>query len=133
MGYSDTMSTTVGVFLKNQLDLRSRKRTSYTLRAFARDLEVSSSWLSRILNGTRGISALRASQLSKRLHLSPSEEEYFIKLAESQFSRSRLKKASAQKELESWDNTHVEMADDQMCVLSNWNHFAIPFMRSFWE
>jgi uncharacterized protein (TIGR02147 family) len=120
-----SMNQSVGEFLKKELDQRTRKRKSYSLGAFARDLEVSTSWLSRVLGGTRGISGLRASQLSKRLQLSPAQENYFVTLAQSQFARSSQKKETAQKQLIAHDHVHQDVLEDQLIVLANWHHFAI--------
>src|SRR4051812_27150350 len=64
-------------FLQNELLNRVRRNPRYSLRAFARMLQVESSALSKILRGKRGISTSMLVKLSKNLGLGPAEIEKF--------------------------------------------------------
>lgn len=59
--------------LKNELAKTQLKNGSYSLRAYARDLNVCHSFLSKVLNGKKPASPRLAYQLGKHMKLSPNE------------------------------------------------------------
>ena len=59
-----------------------QKNESYSLRAFAKTLDVSASALSRVLNGDKGISLERAQTVAARLKLDDRETEYLFLLVQ---------------------------------------------------
>lgn len=87
-------------FMLRELERRQRKNPSYSLRAFARDLEVPSSRLSEILNRKMGLSETRAVALADKLNLSSSEREFFIDLALAEHARSAVIKEMAQRRVQ---------------------------------
>lgn len=77
------------VILQQLLCAKQQKNGRYSLRAFARDLKISPSFLSEVLNGKYGISKKLARQISECLHFDDSDAEHFCRLADSDFSDSR--------------------------------------------
>ena len=59
--------------LQNELLLRLKKNSNYSIRAFAKALEIESSSLSQIINGKRPLTLKMCQRLGKRLGLSPDE------------------------------------------------------------
>ncbi|MBO9666790.1 MAG: DUF4423 domain-containing protein [Bdellovibrio sp.] len=82
-------------FILRELERRQKRNPSYSLRAFARDLEMPSSRLSEILNRKMGLSEARAMALAEKLNLEASEKEFFIDLALSEHARSAVMKDMA--------------------------------------
>ena len=67
--------------LQNELNSRCRANARYSLRAFARSLQLESSALSRILSGKRKITPSMFQRLSERLALNPAEVASFVEVA----------------------------------------------------
>lgn len=63
--------------LISHLEARKTRNPSYSLRAYARDLALSVSKLSELLNLKKGLSPARAEIASKRLNLCGTEAERF--------------------------------------------------------
>ena len=74
-------------YLKTELIKRFQRRPQYSLRAFARDLELSPSTLSDFLNNKLGISEERISQLSKKIALENKHKEHWLDLVKLKFSK----------------------------------------------
>ncbi len=69
-------------YLKNELARRCKTNSSYSLRAFAKALEVDPGTLSRILNGQQALSFKMAQKVAAKLDLDPKQEtEFFRSLA----------------------------------------------------
>lgn len=56
----------VGRLLENELIQRKTDNSRYSLRAFARDLEISPGFLSHLIKGEKSLSPDKASGLSKK-------------------------------------------------------------------
>lgn len=113
-------------FLRECFDSRRARNPSYSLRAFARDLEVHSSKLSQYLNGTCGISAQRAKELAERLNLNKSETELFVLSAEAAHSRfTETRKLAAKKMEELLADTFTPINMEKFNLIRDWYHFAI--------
>ena len=65
-------------FLKNEFELRKSKNSRYSLRAFARDLDLEPSYLSKILRGERKLSLKSWQRLSIKLHAASSDDTHYI-------------------------------------------------------
>jgi len=114
--------------LKTHLESRCRTNSRYSLRAFARDLGMSSGRLSEILNGKLGMSELAAKQVARRLGLSAEETDHFCMLVVASDARSRVKRSKALSHLAQLQVHHNEMAQlqlDAFKVISEWYHFAL--------
>lgn len=114
-------------FLKDELERRSLRNPSYSLRAFARDLELSFSRLSEILNSKEGISIASAQKISKALRLSDTEQDFFINLILAKHSRNpHMKKKSIDKlkKLRS-ARKFLKMSPDFDGILSRWYYLLL--------
>lgn len=114
--------------LNEQLEARSAKNNNYSLRAFARDLELNPSRLSQILSKKKGLSEKGAEALAEKLGLNDREKEYFILSAKAQHSRSLKVKTEAQNSLSEKlspkkHSKRLELHDFEQA--HNWYHMAI--------
>lgn len=64
--------------LKETLEARKSKNFSYSLRAMARDLNISPSTLSKIMNGKYSTSEKMLSEIVEKLGLEPAEQERIV-------------------------------------------------------
>jgi len=100
--------------LLEELERRCQTNPRYSLRAFAKALNLSPSALSMILRGERGLSKNLASQVSKKLGLDPQMSESFI--------RNALKR---KKSINPESYKFNQLSLDRFAVISEWYHFAI--------
>lgn len=100
-------------FLKNELDLRIRQNSRYSLRAFARDLGVSPGAISEILSGKRPLTGKNAAKIAKNLGLNRVEEEALMNLPQ----RSKKQQVSLA-------NKH-QLSLEYFKAIETWYHFAI--------
>ncbi|MEK7691021.1 MAG: TIGR02147 family protein, partial [Bdellovibrionota bacterium] len=120
-----TRPSSVKAWLAGELESRCQRNPKYSLRAFARDLAISAPRLSRVLSGTEGISRSAATSLGKRLGLSKEETTHLCYLAESQFARSRIRRAQARKLIELRAGADSNLQLDAFKIVSDWYHFAL--------
>lgn len=86
-------------YIQSEFETRRIRNPHYSLRAYARDLNVSPSRISEALSGKRGISADLAQKLIKSLGLKGIDAEIFLLSVEAEHSRSKKHKAQAQAKL----------------------------------
>lgn len=91
---------------------RSRKNPSYSLRTFARSLQMDSSTLSAILRGKRPLTAKTANKLIAALKISDAVQAEKLLLNSLQSQSIKLP-------------TYSEMELETAEVISSWEHFAI--------
>ena len=114
--------------LRTHLEDRIRVNSHYSMRAFARDLGLSPSRLSQILNHRLGLSQEAAAKLAKGLSLSEKEAHYFCELVKAEDARSKTQRQLAQKAVVQFEKMREEMHtlnDDVFKALSDWYHFAL--------
>src|SRR5688572_27201459 len=75
-------------FLKSVLADRISRNPKYSLRALARQLEVSPTLLSKVNRGEKNLSVQNAQNVSYRLNLSERESEYFCCLVQYELTKS---------------------------------------------
>ncbi|WP_295904477.1 TIGR02147 family protein [uncultured Bdellovibrio sp.] len=112
-------------YILKELERRQRKNPSYSLRAYARDLEVPCSRLSEIINGKVGLSESRAMNLAVKLNLAPSEREFFVDLALSEHARSAVLRDMALKRVQAREEAFEKFGEEEFAVISDWYHTAI--------
>jgi uncharacterized protein (TIGR02147 family) len=114
-------------FLKNELDSRKTANSSYSLRAFARDLELTPPVLSSILNGKKGISTERAKKIAQKLKLNKNQFEWFVASAGSLHARSQKVRSTFKEKMSLCEkpNEFNELSLDYFKVIADWYHFAI--------
>ncbi len=113
-------------YLREELALRKARRPHYSLRAFARDLEMSPSSLSEFLGGRQGMSRERAIWIGKKIQLSDQQIEHFCDLIEAEFGRSEPEKQAAQLRITKRsidDDSRLKV--DQFRLIADWYHFPI--------
>ncbi|MFZ4404154.1 MAG: TIGR02147 family protein, partial [Pseudobdellovibrionaceae bacterium] len=119
-------------FLKYQLNHRISKNRNYSLRSFAKSLDMKPSFLSEVLNFKKHISLERAYVLSKILFKSSQESSQFVKLVElDQIQDEDLKnelKINYQKQNKSLVRSNLQKNSFEQT--SQWFHFAILEMLS---
>lgn len=114
--------------LKEELSLRCKHNPHYSLRAFARDLQISPSRLSEVLNSKQGLSRKAATAIAGKLDFTLEEQEYFCDLVTSLHSRSKTERQGAKVRIEQakkdFDEDH-QFKLETFKVLSEWYHGAI--------
>ncbi len=104
----------IQIFLSEQLSLRKKKNPLYSLRAFAKTLEVSPSHLSNILTGRKSLTPKLAHQIFHRLDV-----DQFL-------AQDLLQKIVSDGDGNNFKNEPYEiLPDDQFKIISDWEHFAI--------
>lgn len=73
----ENRSTDFKTYLQEELVLRCNRNPAYSLRSFAKSLDVSPSFLSKILNGQRRITDQTFKKIATNLNLDPSTLETF--------------------------------------------------------
>jgi len=104
---------TVRDLLKACFERLQEKNAAYSMRAFARDLKISSAALSEIIRGKRFVSKQKALTLLGLAGVGPGE---LAKVAELFDNRSALKKRKL---------TMKSLKEDDYALISHWLHFAI--------
>lgn len=113
-------------YLKDEFERRKQRNSSYSLRAYARDLELPSSKLSQYLTGDCGISGKKAGEIARRLRLSPIEVELFVCSAEASHARDGLSRERAQEKLKKLlDNVFSQVNMEKFNLIRDWYHLAI--------
>lgn len=106
---------------------RSSLNTSYSMRSFARDLAVSPSTLSEVINGKKGISPKRASEFAKKLKLPEWQIQFFCDLVSAEHAKSPNKRNEAKYRLENLkqENTVKILNQSAIRALTSWIDLAI--------
>ncbi len=117
-------------YLVDEFHRRLSKNSSYSMRAFARDLEMSPQKLHLVINGKSGLSSRAAQLLVSKLKISDFEKERFILLVESKHHRSQTARQIAQKKLlEHVDaDEGLKISDDGFRITSEWYYLPILLM-----
>jgi uncharacterized protein (TIGR02147 family) len=84
-----------GNFIAQELANRAARNSSYSLRAFARDLDISAATLSNVIAGKQGVSRDMADKISERICLPPSHRKLFVEVASLSSARSAAEKKKA--------------------------------------
>lgn len=111
--------------LREELSARCEKNARYSLRAFARDLDMASSRLSEVLNGRYGLSQGAAQKIAKQIGWNDSETAMFCDLVESEHARAAKKRTDARSRVLSRSRTYQRLTSDSFQVISDWYHYAI--------
>lgn len=87
-------------YLNRELSARRKKNPAYSLREFARDLEMSPQKLSQVLRGVTGLSSEAATSLAQKMSLTEHEKEIFLASVEVKHHRSSTVRKLAQQKLD---------------------------------
>jgi uncharacterized protein (TIGR02147 family) len=113
--------------LRDRLKKKSDLNPRYSMRAFARDINLSPSRLSDILKGKQGLSKKKALDVCQRLELTADETARFLDSVEALHSKIPQKANEAADRLAALtpDPDQLQIASDSFAVISNWYHLAI--------
>jgi uncharacterized protein (TIGR02147 family) len=113
--------------LAEVLSERSAANPRYSLRAFARDLDVSPQQLSNVMNGRRGLGPELAEHVIQRLGLSGEERDFFLDSLRAKFSKSQLQRRIARTKINSIraSASTKDLELDLFKIISNWHHLAL--------
>lgn len=110
--------------LRRELAARLDRNPRYSLRAFARSLDVPASTLSRALAGKRSISLEAAQRIAAALDLAPKEKAHFLDSLSETPTRRGASRA-----------TEVSEVDEETFrVIADWQHYAIlelTYLKAF--
>lgn len=102
--------------LRNFLSQAQKRNPGYSLRAFAKKLQLSPSAVSEILNGKRKVSQKLAHKILLNLDCSPTEQYRILSL----FNQDENSFTEGKDKLQS-----LQLSADQYHLISDWHHFAI--------
>lgn len=121
------MPETVAEFINLIFQNIRERRPGYSLRAFARDLELSPSFLSMLLRQQTGLSTEQAQKIGNILELSTNQKEHLMLLAEAEFSRNERHRHQALEQLSKNKKKHQfqDVENDYKEIIADWIHPAI--------
>jgi uncharacterized protein (TIGR02147 family) len=119
-------SATTASILRDILSRKMNRNPAFSLRAFARDLGVSHTYLSLVMNGKKQLSMKKIVEFIQILGLEQAEANLFLK-AGSRESRGRAfaKAKSSKRGLDADSTPYFELETDRFRYLSDWYHLAI--------
>lgn len=104
--------------MKEHLSIRQRQNPHYSLRAYARDLDIHPSTLSKIIKGERSLPLKNAQRVVEKMSLSPKERTLFMDtLLMTRVKLDTIKIAG--------DDTRLILDESHHSVISEWEHFAV--------
>jgi uncharacterized protein (TIGR02147 family) len=120
-------SNSISELLGTEFSRRKLRNTSYSLRAFARDLHLSPSRLSEVMSGKEGLSEKTVDGIAATLSKKPLERKFIKDLVLSEFSRNEKVREAARERVEETRKAESfrRMKEDQFRVISDWYHGAI--------
>ncbi len=114
--------------LMNEFEKRNSINHRYSLRSFARDIRMSPSRLSEILNQKRGLSPQKAQEILKYLPISEENKKLFLLAVEAKHHRSPKRKSEALNEINSFMQKNKEtkkINETQFGHISGWYYYAL--------
>ncbi|MGZ3796604.1 MAG: helix-turn-helix domain-containing protein, partial [Pseudobdellovibrionaceae bacterium] len=76
------MKQDIQSILKSELRTRQKSNSSYSLRAFARDIQLSPGYLSDLMKGKKKVSVDTAMKISKALSWSWRDTQVFLQMSQ---------------------------------------------------
>ena len=113
--------------LNQEFVRRKDRNTSYSLRAFARDLELSPSRLSEVMKGKQGLSEANAEAVARKVTRRPEERAFIKDLVLANSARNgKVRELARQRLSDARDAAALrEMQEDQFKLIADWFHGAI--------
>lgn len=112
--------------LKNAYLQRREKNGSYSLRSFARDLDVSASMLSEVMNYKKSLTPKSAHKIQPALNLSPNESELFFLAVDLEQKNPLHTKADVREKIEEFASLGraLDLDEDRFALISDYRHFV---------
>lgn len=112
--------------IRSHFDAIKIKNSSFSLRAYAKKLNLAPSALSEILNGKRKISKKLATRILERLNLSPEESIPLLGLFDEKTKNLDFHGAPLKPVLnEPSKIDFLQLSSDQFNLIGEWQHFAL--------
>jgi uncharacterized protein (TIGR02147 family) len=105
------------LWLSEHLETRRKRNPSYSLRAFARSLNIPAASLSQIMRGKRPLTLKTALRLAESFELSPTERQAFLSSVVWEKTGAAAEKVSKSK--------YREIEADTFAIISDWYHYGI--------
>ena len=119
-------------YLQHELSERLKRRKLYSLRAFARDLEVSPAALSGFLSGQTSFSNSRILDFSIKIKLSKEQTEHWVNLNEYKAAKSVSAKKVASLKIQAQIKQSKKFIDlDSFTLIAQWEAFALLELFGF--
>ena len=120
------MAFTYRTYLERELEHRRQKNPAYSLRAFARSLDVPAPKLSQIMRGLCGLSSQSATRLAEKLKLDKNDTYYFVTLVEAEHSRSEITRDMAKFVADGLRaERYDEISLEKFRIIAEWHFFAL--------
>ncbi|KYG66676.1 hypothetical protein AZI86_06420 [Bdellovibrio bacteriovorus] len=115
------------VFLKDVLELRAKENPHHSLRSFAAKLNISTSFLSEVLNSKKSLSVELAFKIAVKLGLTDLETQYLCLLVQMENEQDPEFRAECLKRLNALNphRVHYDLSVDIFKTISEWHHIAI--------
>ena len=115
-------------FIRKALAQKKEANPNYSLRAFAKNLEMSPQKLNSLLNRNAGLSLKAAQLVADKLELNAADKKVFLTLVEAHHSRSVVFRNLAKKDLhslQSFESEMKELNENDFESVQNWKALAI--------
>ena len=106
--------------LQEEFEGRKKRRPQYSERAFARDLDLSSGFISLLFNGKRSLSPRTSMTVIEKLNWSEADKKCFIELVQAEQLKKQAPTKSKTKIIET-----DELEKDHFLFISHLDHFAV--------
>lgn len=113
--------------LQREFDKKKEKNPRYSLRVFARHLDIDHSTLSQIFSRKRGLSEKLAIKIASNMTLTHHEKQKFLTSVDTCFARAKKKKAAAAEkmtQISKYTNT-VVVHHDPLNTINHWRYIAV--------
>jgi uncharacterized protein (TIGR02147 family) len=114
-------------FIVKELKRRQALNPAYSLRAFARDLNVTISRISEVLTGKTGLSVERALHIAQVFEWEEDQTSLFIDLVESEHNRSPLGRKLAKERLALRTTQARILPQEEFSLISEW--YYVPMIE----
>ncbi len=112
-------------YLKYIFKQRVNKNPSYSLRAFARDLQISPARLSQILNQTGNLGPIISKKICKHLDLNEDDTKYFYNIASNKQTKFLEEDRKTYIEAESKWKSAIQVDLKDFATINKWYYLAI--------
>lgn len=113
--------------LRQALDSRIAANARYSMRAFARDLDLSPSYLSQVLSGRRGLTRKKASRIFELIGLPPESQRHYALEIRKESARKDQHRQAIEKQIASslQEIRAKTLPPEQFEAISNWYPMAL--------
>lgn len=106
--------------IKEELIKRKKKSSSYSMRAFARDLDINQATLSRVMNGQRSLPLRFVKTVADKITLSAQDRTLFFESIYRKSTSLDLIKISDEE-----DDDRFMLDDDYISIVAEWEYYGI--------